>query len=50
MPEGEQAAAEECGSGHDAGTAKMCEDIRFNPNVFTDFKLAGSHEVSYITI
>ncbi|KAL8155095.1 clustered mitochondria protein [Apium graveolens] len=44
MPEGEKAAAEECGSGHDAGTAKMCEDILFNPNVFTDFKLAGSHE------
>lgn len=39
-------AAEECGSGHDAGT-KSCTEILFNPNVFTEFKLAGSQEVIY---
>lgn len=44
MPEGEKTAAEECGSGHNAGTGKMCEEILFNPNVFTEFKLAGSQE------
>uniref|UniRef100_A0A175YGS5 Clustered mitochondria protein homolog n=1 Tax=Daucus carota subsp. sativus TaxID=79200 RepID=A0A175YGS5_DAUCS len=43
IPEGEKVAAEECGSGHDAGT-KSCTEILFNPNVFTEFKLAGSQE------
>lgn len=49
MSEGEKAAVEECGSGCDAGTEKLCEEIFFNPNVFTEFKLAGSHEVIYLT-
>lgn len=32
-------------SGSKTGDVAVEEDIRFNPNVFTEFKLAGSPEV-----
>lgn len=41
--DGEKEIVEACGSGP-AVTADICDDIRFNPNVFTEFKLAGSQE------
>lgn len=28
-------------------SSESCEDILFNPNVFTEFKLAGSEEVFF---
>lgn len=34
---------QECGS---TPTARSCQEIYFNPNVFTEFKLAGTPEVS----
>ncbi|CAH2080623.1 unnamed protein product [Thlaspi arvense] len=36
-------AVHECGSGP-AGNGEVYEEISFNPNVFTEFKLAGSEE------
>ncbi|XP_076911185.1 clustered mitochondria protein-like [Bidens hawaiensis] len=39
----EKTVVEDSGS-KDADVADKSEDIRFNPNVFTDFKLAGSPE------
>ncbi|XP_076893132.1 clustered mitochondria protein-like [Bidens hawaiensis] len=39
----EKTVVEDLGS-KDADVADKLEDIRFNPNVFTDFKLAGSPE------
>ena len=31
-----------------AEISKLCEEISFNPNVFTDFKLGGTQEVRYV--
>ncbi|KAA8515704.1 hypothetical protein F0562_018685 [Nyssa sinensis] len=41
--EGKNEAAQECGSAP-AGGRELCKEISFNPNVFTEFKLAGSQE------
>ncbi|KAA8520267.1 hypothetical protein F0562_014523 [Nyssa sinensis] len=41
--EGENEAVQECGSALASG-GELCEEISFNPNVFTEFKLAGSQE------
>uniref|UniRef100_A0A5B6Z148 Clustered mitochondria protein homolog n=1 Tax=Davidia involucrata TaxID=16924 RepID=A0A5B6Z148_DAVIN len=41
--EGENEAVQECGSAPASGQ-ELCEEISFNPNVFTEFKLAGSQE------
>lgn len=32
-----------------AEISKLCNEISFNPNVFTDFKLGGTEEVCYVT-
>lgn len=41
--------AQECGSAP-VRNGKMFEEISFNPNVFTEFKLAGSEEVSLVCL
>lgn len=43
LKEGKHEAAQECGSAP-VRNGKMFEEISFNPNVFTEFKLAGSEE------
>lgn len=29
-------------------SSKSCDEIAFNPNVFTDFTLGGNQEVGYV--
>ena len=44
----DQTAVEGSGS-KAADLTDKSEDIRFNPNVFTEFKLAGNPEVSLVS-
>ncbi|KAE9459801.1 hypothetical protein C3L33_08262, partial [Rhododendron williamsianum] len=43
LKEGKREAAQECGSSS-VRNGDICEEISFNPNVFTEFKLAGGEE------
>lgn len=47
--QGKKESTKECGCAH-AARGEMCEEILFNPNVFTEFKLAGSQEVILVTL
>lgn len=47
LKEGKREAAQECGSSS-VRNGDICEEISFNPNVFTEFKLAGGEEVSLV--
>lgn len=50
VPEvGEKESAEGCSCPH-AVIGENCEEILFNPNVFTEFKLAGNQEVIFATL
>lgn len=45
--EGKIEAAPDSASAH-AESTESCEEMFFNPNVFTEFKLAGSPEVNFV--
>ena len=45
--EGKHEAAQECCPAS-IGDGDRCDEISFNPNAFTEFKLAGSQEVSIV--
>lgn len=47
LTEKQDTATEDSAAGS-SETSKSCDEITFNPNVFTDFTLGGNQEVGYV--